>query len=505
MARQFKYVPDGKVLNEFFWDRSPVSIIQGPIGSGTSTACCFRILRTAMEQAPDQLGYRRTRWLVVRNTYNDLKQTTLRTWKYWFEQIAKGSMGEVKMTNPPTHDISIRLSDNSMVEMEVIFLALDQDDDVRKLLSLEVTGIWFNELQFIEKAIFDSAHSRAMQGRYPPKLDGGPTWKGVFGDMNAPQEGHWVPYMRGDVPLPDDWDDDLRFAHKKPHDWKFFVQPPGLIEVMKDGKVVGYEDNPDAENLKWLDTPYSDLVGGKTKAWIDTFVMNRVGFYQAGKPVFPAFRPEIHVAKEPLQYVEGAPLIVGVDFARNPAAVMGQVIRGRVFLLDEYGMDNVSANTFAPMLKQRIQSKFPGAQEAGIQMWGDPTGDSMGQGTDLTPYMIFRSHGLNVNAAPGNNSISVRIEAVDSLLGKMIDGSPAFLMSPKMITLKAGMAGGYHYARVQGKSRYHDLPNKDRYADFADALQYFCLGAGFGFAALNPSGKAPKPARVARKRFSLVR
>jgi hypothetical protein len=286
-AERFVYRPDGAVLREFMLDRSPVSIIQGPVGSGTSTACCMKLWRLAMEQKPDRTGVRRTRWLIVRNTFNDLKGTTLKTWSYWFEQVAMGAMGEVKMTNPPNHQIAWPpgggvLEDGTRIEAEFIFLALDVEEDKRKLLSNEMTGIWFNEAQFTEKAVFDAARSRAQQGRYPPVLDGGPTWHGVICDLNAPPEGHWIPYMRGDIPFPEDWDDDMKREYEAPDTWKFFVQPPGLIEVIKDGRVVGYEENPKAENQKWLQEPYLKLIEGQSKAWIDTYVMNRVGFYRAG-------------------------------------------------------------------------------------------------------------------------------------------------------------------------------------------------------------------------------
>lgn len=511
---KFIYVPDGKVLKEFFWDRSPVSIIQGPVGSGTSTACCMKLWKLAMEQKPDRNGVRRTRWLIVRNTFNDLKGTTLKTWSYWFEQVAMGSMGEVKMTNPPNHLIHWPpggnvLEDGTRIEAEFIFLALDVEEDKRKLLSNEMTGVWFNEAQFTEKAVFDAARSRAQQGRYPPVLDGGPTWHGVLCDLNAPPEGHWIPYMRGDIPFPEDWDDDMKREYQAPETWAFFTQPPGLIEVIKDGRVVGYEPNPLAENQKWLQEPYLKLIEGQSKAWVDTYVMNRVGFYRSGRPVFESFRPEVHIAKSKLEYLPSMPLIVGLDFARNPAAVVVQVVRGVVNVLDEYGAENVSAGTFAPLLRQRLVRKFAKAFEVGVgagaQFWGDPSGGSMGQGTDLTPYSIFLSHGMAVSPAPGNNSITVRLEAVQAQLDKMIDGRPGLLSDKENRVLNTALGGGYHFGKVKGHSRYHEAPNKDRYADYADALQYALLGAGLGFAALNPGGVRAKPVRMRPKKFTLRR
>ena len=81
-AEKFLYRPDGKVLRAFFVDRAPVSIIQGPVGSGTSTACCHKMWAISNEQQPNAMGQRMTRWIVVRNTFDELKQTTLKTWKY---------------------------------------------------------------------------------------------------------------------------------------------------------------------------------------------------------------------------------------------------------------------------------------------------------------------------------------------------------------------------------------------------------------------------------------
>ena len=39
------------------------------------------------------------------------------------------------------------------LDLEVIFLALDRPEDVKKLLSLELTGIWINEAREIPKVL----------------------------------------------------------------------------------------------------------------------------------------------------------------------------------------------------------------------------------------------------------------------------------------------------------------------------------------------------------------
>jgi hypothetical protein len=60
---------------------------------------------------------------------------------------------------------------------------------VKKLLSLEVTGAYVNELKEIPKRVIDVLETRI--GRYPSKALGGPTWFGWWADTNPWHIGHW--------------------------------------------------------------------------------------------------------------------------------------------------------------------------------------------------------------------------------------------------------------------------------------------------------------------------
>ena len=525
-----KYRPDGPVIDAFFRSTGEMDVTQGPIGSGSSSACCHRIYRTALQQAPAIDGVRRTRFLVVRNTFKELSETTVKTWLHWFPENV---FGDLARTPPPTHRINHPHPDRrTQVDLEVIFLALDQEDDIKKLASLEVTGIWFNELQFIEKEIFDEGDSRT--GRYPPMVLGGPTWSGVFADMNAPKEGHFVPYMRGDVPLPEDWDDGKRneYLADEPRvgravgggkvisvgTMRFFVQPPALSEVKDEkGKVVGYEPNPEAENQRWLKKGFYDrLWRGKDKSWVDERLMNRVGLYREGLPVYPQFVPEFHISSKPLEAVDGFPLTIGLDFGRQPAAIIWQQIRGRWYALSEVIGQNESAITFAPKVKRHLFEKYPGhvreertaegnPKLLGAIFWGDPSGKNKGQAEDRTPMSIFGSLGMPVLAAPGNNRQELRKSAMTSLLNRVVDGQPALLISPRCTTFKTGMNGGFHYARIQGSAgRHHDEPSKNLYSHVCEAAEYAILGGGEGTAVIS-SGQMPAPHAIPRQRFRLGR
>jgi hypothetical protein len=464
------YRPGGATLKGYLRDRSHVSIIRGPIGSGTSSASCMKIYMLAMEQRQGVDGIRRSRWAVVRNSYPDLKNTTIRTWLDWFPEEQYGKFWWDK---PMHHEV--RIGD---VELDVHFMALDQDDDVRKLRSLELTGVWFNELEYINKAIFDEAESRT--GRFPAQKDGGTAWNGVLGDMNAPNEDHWLPMMSGEVPFPDEMGEEERHALRWPTDWEYFVQPPALVEIMApDGKTVaGYKDNPEGENLQWLKPGfYQEKLQGKSKAWIDSRLMNRITFFSEGSRVWPMFRIEMHVATGSLVANPNYPLDIGLDFGRRPAAVVTQKINNRLLVLAEYRGYDMGAATFAPRLKGFLATKYPGMN---YTFWGDPKGQDRGQGDERTAYEIFATHGMTVRPAPvKNNNLEARLGAVENVLNGMSDGLPRFVLDPHAApTLKAGMAGRYCTKKDATTGKVE--PIKDKYSDVADALQYVVLGQGEG-------------------------
>ena len=80
-------------------------------------------------------------------------------------------MGSVKYSPPITHHIKLPPRDGAAgIDCEVIFLALDDPKDVRKLLSLELTGAWVNECGELPKAVADGLTHRV--GRFPTKADG---------------------------------------------------------------------------------------------------------------------------------------------------------------------------------------------------------------------------------------------------------------------------------------------------------------------------------------------
>ena len=487
----FKYKPDGEVLKSFMKDSTFFRGIRGPVGSGKSVGCCVEVFRRALEQDKGVDGLRKSRWAIIRNTNPQLRTTTITTWLDWFPE---SDWGRFHWSVPYTHHIK-----KGEIDLEVIFLALDRPEDVKKLLSLELTGIWINEAREIPKSIIDACTMRV--GRYPSMRDGGPSWSGVIADTNAPEEDHWWPIMAGEVPVPDHIPREQAKMLVKPDNWNFFTQPCGMLETKdEEGEIQDYKENPKAENQKnILANYYSNLIRGKTKSWIDVYVMNRLGHIQDGKPVYPMFASEVHIAKEEIPVAANVPVYVGIDFGLTPAAVLAQKVRGRWFVQSEIVAIDMGIVRFAEVLRQELATRFSAASE--VIIYGDPAGDFRAQTDESTPFHILRGAGLRAYPAP-SNSVDLRLESVSSQLTKMVEGKPALLIDRRCPQLIKGFEGGYAYKRMEvSGERYADKPDKNMFSHVHDAAQYLFLGAGEGRALMNNQ----KPLRpvVAKRSFDL--
>ena len=140
---------------KFLKDDSFVRGLIGPVGSGKSYASCAEVFKRAVQQKPSPRdGIRYSRFVVVSNSYPMLKTTTIKT---WLELFPENIWGGLHWSPPIKHHLKLPArGDASGIDCEVIFLALDQPKDVRKLLSLELTGAFVNEARELPKAVMGS-------------------------------------------------------------------------------------------------------------------------------------------------------------------------------------------------------------------------------------------------------------------------------------------------------------------------------------------------------------
>lgn len=462
---RINYQPPGPVSQAFLESTAFMRGIRGPFGSGKSTLCVVDILDLALRQRPDATGKRRTRWGIVRQTYPELKTTTIKTW----HEIVPPNMGRWVSEGPPTHYLQ---SDD--IDIEVMFLALDSPADVKKLLSMELTGAWLNEAREIPKAVVDGVTGRV--GRFPPRKDGGASWFGVLMDTNPPDTDHWwYTLAEGDDSTESGRQliESMRNAENALIDegllrkgqklYEFFSQPSGLSEHAenKDNLPPGY---------------YPRLMAGKTEDWIKVYVRGEYGFLSDGKPVHPHYVESVHCWKEELEPVSGLPVIVGLDFGLTPAAAFTQrLANGRWIGFDEVVFEDGDAMDMARALKEKI-ARYG---KLSYVFKGDPAGDKRADTDKRTVYDVLRVEGINAFPASTNDPV-LRRAAVDRPLTRMIQGKPGLIISPRCKVLRKGLAGGYCYRRVQssGSDRYHLEPDKNRFSHVVEALEYALMEGG---------------------------
>jgi hypothetical protein len=495
MAINYKAEP---TASKFHRSDAFVRGLRGPIGTGKSVTCCMEMIRRAREQEPFE-GVRRTRWAAIRNTYPELKSTTIKTWEDW-------SDAPVVFDSPITSLFKRTLGDGTRIEMEVLFMSLDRPDDVKKLKSLDLTGVWLNEASELAKAVLDMATGRV--GRYPSKVMGGPTWSGVIADTNSPDDDHWY-YKLAEAPSAEELaqrDDLVRqlveLGQMRPGQllYEWFAQPGALIKVGDR-----YEPNPLAENVKNHTLGYGywlRQIAGKNEEWIKVFVLGQYGSVHDGKPVFPEYNDTLHI--KTLNPIAGVPLDIGMDFGLTPAAVIGQRdSRGRLLIIDELCGEDMGIRQFLEdVLIPQLMDVYAdwwalkdGPKRDGlgrmISCVGDPAGKQKAQTDEKTCFQEVKAAGLHIEPAETNAFIPRR-SAVAWFLSKLIGGQPAFLMDPVCSVLRKGFNGGYKYRRIQvtGEERYTDEPVKNGYSHPHDALQYLALKYGGAQAIKGPRRSA---------------
>lgn len=404
--------------------------LMGPFGSGKSSGCVIEIIRRAQAQTPGPDGIRRTRWVVIRNTYQQLRDTSIKTFHQW---LPPGIFGQWKQTE---HTFLITAFDGC--EIEVLFRALDRPDQVDNLLSLELTGAWVNEAREVPWTIIQALQGRV--GRYPSAKDGGPSWWGIFMDTNPPDNDSWWYKL---------------FEEKKPENAELFKQPSGLDQS--------------AENRKNLPANYyQNLISGATdEEWIKVYVKGEYGFVTDGKPVYPEYKDSTH-CKE-FKSTPGIVIERGWDFGLTPSCVFSQMMpTGQWRVLDELVADSMGIERFADQVLTHSSQYYADAK---FEDTGDPAGQQRAQTDEKTCFMILQAKGIDIS--PGEQTLALRIESVKKPLNTLISGEPGFLLHPRCKMLRKGFQGGYQFRRIQTASeKYTDVPDKNAYSHPHDALQY---------------------------------
>ena len=454
------YTPPATLERFMLDDKSLVRVVVGPIGSGKSMACVLELLRRARQQSPDENGVRNTRFAIIRNTLQQLRTTVLVDIKQYL-----GPMVSYFVTDS-TVRLRFGLPDGTTVVSDWLLIPLDTADDQKRLLSMQLTGAWINELREVTSEIIDPLIGRL--GRFPSKMMGGPSWFGLICDTNP-----WdtdSPYHQLCVLAPN-------------HNWSLFHQPSGI--------------GPQAENVENLPPNYYENLAGRGEEWSAVHIESQWGTSNAGQAVFRrSFHAPTHVRDLKPIVNPQRPLMIGMDFGRTPCALICQVDSfGRLIIYEEICTEDMG---LIQMVEERLKPVLFAEPYVGKRSFivADPAGNQKSQVTEETPFDALRQMGFTAYPA-SSNSIEPRLLAVEKLLRGTSMGEPTIQISRTGCpTLIQAMGNKYRY-RKKRDGQLEDRPEKlHPWSDICDAAQYACLGAASNLTGRVLSRERPKPKRA---------
>lgn len=436
--RRFSYA-DAPTILDFHDSTAYMRGLMGPFGSGKSSGCVAELFQLGLDQAPSMSdGIRHSRHLVVRNTYRQLKDTTIRTVQDWLPPHFVGSWRQ--------DDLTLIVSNYEGTHQEWVFRALDRPDQVENLLSAEYTDAWVNEAREMDFSIIKAIAGRI--NRYPSRDECGATRACIIMDTNPPDTSSW-------------WYDN--FEKKRRKDWAIFKQPGG-----RSGQ---------AENRAHLAPDYyvrmADVMDEEE---IRVYVDGEYGFIRSGKPVYEDYKDSVHCRPVTLN-TNNKRLYRGWDFGLTPACILAQQdAGGQLRVWREVVSDRAGIEAFAGAVARFCASEL--GRGWTYEDIADPAGDVPTQ-VRLDESCFSVMQGMGIDVQPGIQDPTIRQESVRKGLTSMVEGNPLIIIDPACERLREGFMGKYHYRRILASdttgARFNPKPEKNKWSHPHDALQYLCV------------------------------
>ena len=459
-----------------FWEcKKPIRIMMGPLNGGKTRSMFMTLILYATRDMPRSIidGKRRSRFIITRPTLSSTIETVAKDIEEAFPPELLGSKTRF-IKKPPKYELK-----TDDLDIEIHFFGIRTMDDIHRIRSFNATGVFVNELKFMDEAPFSELIGRT--GRFPTSntlardKDGNEQSlkQFVIADTNAMAKDHWI----------------YRWVHIEKEKYEpilgFFKQPSGESEF--------------AENLEHMPVDfYKNMKITAHKDHYAVVVLNQFGRELDGNAVYASsWDEERHVFRDEknvkIEYDET--IYIGLDFGLTPCAVFS-VKRGKKWV--------VFAELLTPFeAQQSIQTfciKFyEMCNDYGILdnkkvITGDPAGLIKDQSFNtsyqlLAKPLLYKGRYRSIIASPctlKSNNIMSRLEAVKLVLEKETTDSEnkeieqnGFSIHSSCKILIAGFNGGYRYGRRNPDTPGDDpKPNKNDYSHIHDALQYLLLGSG---------------------------
>ena len=395
-------------------------------------------MKSAVMQAPDANGVRRSRWAIARSSYAQLKTTTIRTFQEWIPNKLCPIVYDSPIRGHIKH---LPLPDGTFLDAEFLFMSLDSPDAISNLLSLELTGAFVNELAEINNSkIIQDLHQRCA--RFPPKKDGvGATWSGIIADYNPPPRNHWL--------------HKLIEVDKTPGYTLYKMPPPLLVERdledPDDVSKIKFINNPDAENVQNHEKGYNywhDIAKLNLHDWeyVKRFCLGIYPNSAGGRGVFNLYSDARHtVRRGTILPRRTSLLLVGIDYGLCPAAALMQYADGKVVMFDEIATKDMSVTEMIEEeLIPLLRTKYVNYK---VLMIGDPTGGGREQYAKMSARKLFSQFALNFIEAPTNDFPTLR-DATNKFLRRR-DG---FAVNDNCEFAISAFLGGYQWKDIRGSS-----------------------------------------------------
>lgn len=400
-------------------------------------------------------------WAIIRNTWEDLRGTTLQEFFKWFPPGIAGNWKETSKTFTWAE---------GMGRGTVEFMGLDDPGDMNKLQSKALAGFGIDEASpamgltgGVPEEVFDLGMGRL---RWIGE-NGPPNWYAAKVVENNPDEMHWT-YRR--------------FVHPG--------TPAALPEELSPMQTPGFALwHPIApENVQNLPTGYYERLRrtlSHRDDLVSRFVEGRFGFQQIGRPVTPQWRDEIHLANG-LVAIQRAPLILLWDFGLNPTCIVTQVTpMGYWNVLDAMVGDGIGVEELIEgWVKPLLIERYPKASWKHI---GDPAGKEREQTSSMRSAVKAIRAMLGGSWRDGPVHLEPRLEPLRAVLRRTVTGGRGVVQvdRERAAAVWQALRGGWHY-HIGRTGVVNPVPVKNGHSHPGDAMSY---GAGVLFPLTKLDGK----------------
>lgn len=464
MTSQLLDFTGSPIAEEFYLDNSPDACIVGPVFSGKTHALFARAFRHIREQPPGRDGVARQRIGVIRHNYRALRDTCVPSYQECFNPEFFGAVLPTNMS----HRARFRLAGyKHEFEIETLFRALEDQKDIRGLLSLNLSFAIVNELRECDGEVYGMLRTRC--GRFPTDVPS--KFSGVIADSNPWQDDHFAHKL---------------FVTNPSEGFRLFLQPPGLI-LGPDGKWI---ENPAAENPRYRQKGYylraAEAMDEESQR---VFLRSEWASLRGQRPVATYYRDDYHCREfEPWPDVD---LIAGFDPGLNAATVVGQAGPLGYRALMEVATDGTPLQEHLELVKREFARLFPNRRLRAI--YPDPAGDQRSAQTGQTTNQQIRVIMSPCVVMPQQEaqSVQLRIDALQAGLRQTnTKGEPMFMLHSRCAKARKALQSGWRYREIKSSGgHFESKPYKlDAASHIADALCYFVLGGGGGRAMTAPGG-----------------